>query len=48
MYRLGGGTAIYADSPLERCFRDVNTLMADQAVAPRLFEAAGRIYLGLE
>jgi alkylation response protein AidB-like acyl-CoA dehydrogenase len=41
MYRLAGGTAIYTSSPLERCFRDVNTLMADQAVAPRLFEAAG-------
>jgi alkylation response protein AidB-like acyl-CoA dehydrogenase len=48
MYRLAGGTAIYTSSPLERCFRDINTLMADMAVAPRLFEAAGRVYLGVD
>jgi alkylation response protein AidB-like acyl-CoA dehydrogenase len=48
MYRLGGGAAIYATSPLERCFRDINTLMADQAAAPWVFEAAGKIYFGLK
>lgn len=45
MFRLAGAAAIYDVSPLQRCFRDMNTLMADQAVAPRLFEAAGRAYL---
>lgn len=48
MYRLAGATAIQSSSPRERCCRDVNTLMADQAVAPRLFEDDGRIYLGLD
>lgn len=47
MYRLGGGEAIYASSPLERCFRDINTLMADQPAAPHVAESAGRLYLGL-
>ena len=46
MYRLGGGAAIYATSPLERCFRDINTLMADQSAAPWVVETAGRVYLG--
>jgi alkylation response protein AidB-like acyl-CoA dehydrogenase len=46
MYRLGGGAAIYTTSPLERCFRDVNTLMADQSAAMWVPEAAGRVYLG--
>jgi alkylation response protein AidB-like acyl-CoA dehydrogenase len=48
MYRLAGAAAIYDASPLQRCFRDMNTLMADQAVAPRLFEIAGRAYLNAE
>ena len=48
MYRLAGAAAIYDASPLQRGFRDINTLMADQAVAPRLFETAGRAYLNAE
>jgi alkylation response protein AidB-like acyl-CoA dehydrogenase len=48
MYRLGGGHAIYEASPLERCFRDINTLMADQSAAPWVVEAAGRVNLGLD
>jgi alkylation response protein AidB-like acyl-CoA dehydrogenase len=48
MYRLAGAAAIYDASPLQRCFRDINTLMADQAVAPRLFETVGRAYLYAE
>jgi len=44
MFRLGGGTAIYQTSPLERCFRDANTLLADQAASARVIEAAGRMF----
>jgi alkylation response protein AidB-like acyl-CoA dehydrogenase len=44
-FRLAGSTAIHRSSPLERCIRDINTLMADQAVAPRLFKVAGRAFL---
>ena len=46
MYRLGGGSAIYATSPLEPCFRDINTLTADQSAAPWVVETAGRVYVG--
>jgi indole-3-acetate monooxygenase len=45
MFRLGGGTAIYETSSLDRCFRDANTLLADQAASPRVVEAAGRLFL---
>jgi alkylation response protein AidB-like acyl-CoA dehydrogenase len=48
MYHLGGGTAIYATSALDRCFRDVNTAAADVIVSPRVYENAGRVLLGLE
>jgi alkylation response protein AidB-like acyl-CoA dehydrogenase len=48
MYRLGGGHTIYESNPIERCFRDINTLMADQSAAPWAMEAAGRVFLGLE
>jgi indole-3-acetate monooxygenase len=48
MYRLGGSTAIYSTSVLDRCFRDVNTAAADIVVAPRMVEAAGQVLLGLD
>jgi alkylation response protein AidB-like acyl-CoA dehydrogenase len=48
MYRLGGGAAIYARNPLDRCFRDINTLMADQSAAPWIYEVAGSVYFGRE
>jgi alkylation response protein AidB-like acyl-CoA dehydrogenase len=47
MYRLGGGASIYASNALDRCFRDINTLMADQAAAPWVVEAAGKVLFGL-
>jgi alkylation response protein AidB-like acyl-CoA dehydrogenase len=48
MYHLGGSTAIYATSPLDRCFRDINTAVADISAAPGIYEAAGQVFLGLE
>jgi alkylation response protein AidB-like acyl-CoA dehydrogenase len=47
MYDLGGGTAIYESSPLQRRFRDVHTATAHFQVAPQTYEVIGRVLLGL-
>jgi alkylation response protein AidB-like acyl-CoA dehydrogenase len=47
VYRLAGSTAIYQKSPIERCFRDAQTAPADFIVGPWVYEAAGRVRLGL-
>jgi alkylation response protein AidB-like acyl-CoA dehydrogenase len=47
-YTAGGGTAIYARSPLERFFRDVHTAAAHVAVQPATLTDAGRLFVGLE
>ena len=48
MYRLGGGTAIYAASRLQRCFRDVHVATQHMMVAPATYELSGRFLLGLD
>lgn len=48
MYTAGGGDAVYATSPLQRCFRDVFVTTQHAMVAPRTFEALGAISLGLD
>jgi alkylation response protein AidB-like acyl-CoA dehydrogenase len=48
MYEAGGGTAIYAGSPLQRCFRDAHTATQHVMVAPATYELVGRILLGLD
>jgi indole-3-acetate monooxygenase len=47
MYDLGGGTAIYEDSPLQRRFRDAHTATAHFQVNPATWELAGRLLLDL-
>ena len=47
MYDLGGGTAIYEDSPLQRRFRDAHTATAHFQVNPAIWELTGRLLLGL-
>jgi alkylation response protein AidB-like acyl-CoA dehydrogenase len=47
-WEAGGGTAIYAASPLERCFRDAHVLTAHVMVAPATWELAGRLLLGVD
>ena len=46
MYDLGGGSAIYADSPLQRRFRDAHTATAHFQVNPATWELTGRLLLG--
>jgi len=48
MYRAAGGAAVYKTSPIQRCFRDANVAAQHAMVAPRTFETAGRMRLGLE
>jgi alkylation response protein AidB-like acyl-CoA dehydrogenase len=48
MYAIGGATAIYAASRLDRCLRDVHTAAAHVWVAPDTYELAGRLLLGLD
>jgi len=47
MYDLGGGTAIYEDSPLQRRFRDAHAATAHFQVNPAIWELTGRVLLGL-
>ena len=47
-YRLGGGSAIYETSPLQRRFRDVHAATQHMLVAPATWELTGRSLLGLE
>jgi len=48
MYKAAGGAAVYSTSPLQRCFRDAFVATQHAMVAPRTFEVAGRMKLGLE
>lgn len=47
MYELGGGAAIYEDSPLQRRFRDAHTVTAHLQVNASTYELLGRYLLGL-
>jgi alkylation response protein AidB-like acyl-CoA dehydrogenase len=48
MYDLGGGTAIYRASALQRCLRDAHVVKQHAMVAEGTFELAGRVLLGLD
>jgi alkylation response protein AidB-like acyl-CoA dehydrogenase len=47
-YRLGGGSAIYESSPLQRRFRDIHAATQHMLVSPATWELAGRSLLGLD
>jgi alkylation response protein AidB-like acyl-CoA dehydrogenase len=47
-YDAGGGTSIYAKSPLQRCFRDVHVATQHVMVSTTSTTLAGRILLDLE
>jgi indole-3-acetate monooxygenase len=46
-YKAAGGSAVYATSPLQRCFRDVHTAAAHIMVSARTYETVGRQRFGL-
>jgi len=47
MYNAGGGTSVYATSPLQRCFRDVHVVTQHLMVAPATYELTGRLLFGI-
>jgi alkylation response protein AidB-like acyl-CoA dehydrogenase len=48
VYKTAGGAAVYQRGPLDRCLRDVLTMNQHVIGAPRTYEMAGRLLLGLE
>ncbi|WP_437826227.1 acyl-CoA dehydrogenase family protein [Sorangium sp. So ce1153] len=46
-YRAGGGGALYAASPLQRCFRDLHAATQHIAATDDAYEFAGRARLGI-
>ena len=46
MHTLGGGDAVFAASPLQRCLRDVHVATQHMMVAEPTFELTGRLLLG--
>jgi alkylation response protein AidB-like acyl-CoA dehydrogenase len=47
VYEAGGGSSIYAVSPLERCLRDIRTASQHVSMATANYEVVGRVLLGL-
>ena len=47
-YNAGGGSSVFATSPLQRCFRDAHTASAHIMVSSRAFETMGRHRFGQE
>lgn len=47
-YRLGGGTSVYAASPLQRRLRDVHTLTQHFVVRPDTLTTAGAALVGIQ
>jgi alkylation response protein AidB-like acyl-CoA dehydrogenase len=45
-YHAGGGGALYASSPLQRCFRDLHAATQHIAATDDAYEFAGRALLG--
>lgn len=47
VHQLAGTTGVYERSPLERCFRDANTLRHHGFMSENRFEVVGQVYLGV-
>jgi alkylation response protein AidB-like acyl-CoA dehydrogenase len=48
MHRMGGTNGIYTRSPLERHFRDAQTVRQHGFVSDSRLETVGQVYLGVE
>ncbi len=48
MHRMGGSNGLYQRSPLERHFRDAQTVRQHGFLSESRFETVGQVYLGLE
>jgi len=48
LFKAAGGAAVYKTSPIQRCWRDTHVAIQHAMVAPRTYEVAGRMRLGLE
>ncbi|MFU8816581.1 MAG: acyl-CoA dehydrogenase family protein [Pseudomonadales bacterium] len=48
LYHAAGGSAIYDDSVLQRCFRDVHVATQHIMVAQPTFEVVGKVMLGID
>ena len=48
LYELGGGSSIYENNVLQRCFRDVHVSTQHIMVAQPIYEVCGKIELGME
>lgn len=46
-YDLGGGSSVFASSPLQRCFRDVHTATQHIMVSKRPLQTVGKLLLGV-
>ncbi|HWY24937.1 MAG TPA: hypothetical protein VNX47_08450, partial [Nevskia sp.] len=47
MHTLGGGSAVFESSPLQRCLRDVHVATQHMMVSESVYELTGRLLLGL-
>ncbi len=47
MHSLGGGSAVFESSPLQRCLRDVHVATQHMMVSESVYELTGRLLLGL-
>ena len=48
LYALGGGTSVYASSPLQRRQRDMAVATQHMLIGPATWELAGRVALGID
>src|SRR5262249_14663414 len=48
MYEAGGGTSLYEDGRLARCWRDAHAVAQHIALTSNNFETGGRVMLGLD
>jgi hypothetical protein len=47
VYTLAGATSVYANSRIERCFRDVHVVTQHIAVSYQWYERTGQYFLGM-